>query len=92
MVAGEIDYFNTPLVAGYLRDGFEDGAEPHLDLSGVSFCDVSGIRALVSLALELAPGRRLLIHGLPAQLETVLRVTGWADLPGLQLCCCELNS
>ncbi len=88
MVAGEIDISNTASVADSLRDGFEDGADPHLDLSRVSFCDVSGIRALVSLALELAPDRRLLVHGLPPQLETVLKVTGWADLPGLELCNC----
>src|SRR5689334_15757954 len=88
MVAGEIDYSNTSSVAESLRLGFMDGVRPHLDVSRVSFADVSGIRALVNLALELSPGRSLLLHGLPPQLETVLRVTGWADLPGLELCNC----
>jgi len=91
MVAGEIDISNTSMVADSLRHGFQDGAAPHLDVSRVSFCDVSGIRALVFLALELAPGRRLLLHGLPPQLETVLKVTGWADLPGLKLCDCGIE-
>ncbi|TMC83198.1 MAG: STAS domain-containing protein [Chloroflexi bacterium] len=88
MVAGEIDISNIASVADSLLDGLEDGTDPHLDLSRVTFCDVSGIRALVSLALELAPNRRLLVHGLPPQLETVLEVTGWAHLPGLELCNC----
>jgi anti-anti-sigma factor len=91
MVAGEIDISNTSMVADSLRLVIEDGTEPHLDVSRVSFCDVSGIRTLVSLALELAPSRRLLLHGLPPQLETVLKVTGWADLPGLELCRCGVE-
>jgi anti-anti-sigma factor len=90
MVAGEIDISNTSMVADSLRLEFEDGTEPHLDVSRVSFCDVSGIRTLVSLAQDLAPNRRLLLHGLAPQLETVLKVTGWADLPGLELCKCGL--
>lgn len=92
MVAGEIDISNTSTVADSLRLVLQDGTEPHLDVSRVSFCDVSGIRALVSLALELAPSRRLLLHGLPPQLETVLKVTGWADLPGLELCNCGVEA
>jgi anti-anti-sigma factor len=88
MVAGEIDISNSSLVADLLRKGFRAGDAPHLDLSCVSFCDISGIRALVNLAMELGPKRRLLVHGLPPQLENVLKVTGWADLPGLELCDC----
>ena len=89
LVAGEIDISNSSSVADLLRNGFRAGDAPHIDLSRVSFCDVSGIRALVSLAMELGPRRRLLLHGLPPQLETVLRVAGWADLPGLELCDCD---
>ena len=88
MVAGEIDISNTAAVAASLRDEFDGGTDPHLDLSRVSFVDVSGIRALVGLALQMAPNQRLLVHGLAAELETVLKVTGWADLPGLELCSC----
>ena len=58
------------------------------DLSGLSFCDISGIRALVDIALELDHGRSLLLHGLPEQLEKVMRVTGWSELPSLALCMC----
>ena len=89
--AGEIDISNSSSLAEAIWAGFPDGGDPHLDLSGVSFCDISGIRVLVDIALEMGPGRRLLLHGLPAQLETVMKVTGWADLPGLELCSCEID-
>ena len=89
--AGEIDISNSPSLAESIRAGFPDGGNPHLDMSSVSFCDISGIRVLVDLAQEIGPGRRLLVHGLPAQLETVMKVTGWAELPGLELCTCEIG-
>jgi hypothetical protein len=28
----------------------------------------------------------LMLHGLPELLQTVMRVTGWADLPKLVIC------
>ena len=86
--AGEIDISNSDAVGQVLRAIFPDGDSPHLDLSRLSFCDVSGIRALVDAAADLGDGGRLMLHGLPAQLQTVLRVTGWSELPSLVLCRC----
>jgi anti-anti-sigma factor len=88
--AGEIDASNSSSLAESIRATFPDGGDPHLDMSAVSFCDISGITVLMDLAEEIGPGRRLLVHGLPEQLEEVMRVTGWADRPGLELCNCDL--
>ena len=87
--AGEIDIANSDAVAESLRLAMGGEGDPHVDVSRVSFCDVSGIRALVDAALGIADGRRMLLHGLPPQLETVLRATGWSELPKLMLCSCE---
>ena len=86
--AGEIDLSNSGAVGQSIRIGFGETPEPHIDLSRLSFCDVSGIRALIDAALELGGGRRLLLHGLPEQLQTVLRVTGWSSMASLGLCSC----
>jgi anti-anti-sigma factor len=86
--AGEIDTTNSNAVADSLRATFADAGDRHIDLTSLSFCDISGIRALVQTAAELGDGRRLLLHGLPAQLQTVMRVTGWSSLPSLVLCDC----
>jgi anti-anti-sigma factor len=88
--AGEIDVSNSDAVAQTVRAGFADSDDAHLDLTRLSFCDISGIRALVEFALELEGGRRMLLHGLPEQLQTVMRVTGWSDMSTLLLCRCEL--
>lgn len=86
--AGEIDVTNSSAVMDSVRMAISDAGDPHLDLSRLSFCDISGIRALVDVAAGLGEGRRMLLHGLPEQLQTVMRVTGWSGLPSLTLCRC----
>jgi anti-anti-sigma factor len=86
--AGEIDITNSSAVAESLKIAFGHRGDAHLDLSRLSFCDISGIRAIVQAAFELGDGRRFLLHGLPEQLQTVMRVTGWSSLPNLALCPC----
>jgi anti-anti-sigma factor len=89
--AGEIDVTNYHAVASCVSKTFIDADELHLDVSGLIFCDISGIRAFVDAGEQPANhrhGRRLLLHGLPEPLQTVMKVTGWADLPSLALCNC----
>jgi len=86
--AGEIDISNSSAVGESVRVACAGSGNPHIDLTNLSFCDVSGIRALLEAAVELAEGRRLLLHGLPEQLQTVMRVTGWSDVHSLVLCEC----
>ena len=80
--SGEIDHTNAHAVAESLHSEFAGDEDVHIDLSGLSFCDVSGIRSLVEAARTRERGR-LVLHGLPALLETVLAVTGWSALPNL---------
>ena len=86
--SGEIDIGNSSAVAQSLRLAFPDAGSPHLDLSRLTFCDVSGIRAIVECADSLGEGRHLLIHGLPDQLAQVVRAVGWADRASIVLCDC----
>lgn len=90
--AGEIDMSNCSAVEESLRVAFPTEGDPHFDVTNLSFCDISGIRALVDCARSLGPDRHLRLHGLPDQLATVMRATGWADLPCLVLCECEVGS
>jgi anti-anti-sigma factor len=86
--AGEIDVTNSHAVAESLGNSSMGDADIHLDLSGLSFCDVSGIRSLVDAAESRHTGR-LMLHGLPALLQRVMHVTGWSDLPNLHICNCK---
>lgn len=89
--AGEIDATNAADVDHALRS-FQSTGPLHLDLSTLLFCDVSGIRAMVTYAQSLDGDRRLRLHGLPDQIEKVLNVVGWGELPGLEFCNCEMGT
>lgn len=68
------------------------GSQRHLlavDMADVAYCDLAGLRAIISLTNALPPGSagvdQLVLHHLPMQLKTVLRVLGWDATPGLYL-------
>jgi anti-anti-sigma factor len=91
-LTGEIDASNVHLVKDALSEFGARGGCLHVDLSELLFCDVSGIRALVSYAESLDRDRRLVLHGLPAQIEKVMNAVGWSELAGLEFCGCELGT
>ena len=86
---GEMDLNNSHAISHALQEAHESEHNPHLDLRSLIFCDVSAIRALVNIARLVGPDRRLLLHGLPEDLERVMRVTGWSEEPGFSFCGCK---
>jgi hypothetical protein len=55
--------------------------EAHVNLAGVTYCDLTGLRAILSLAGTGRDGqdrsaRRLVRHEVPPHLRTILQVTG----------------
>ena len=89
--AGEIDASNSHAVSSSIAAAITPGNDLHVDVSQVMFCDISGIRAFVSVAEGLPADRRLLLHGMPAALENVMRVVGWNRLPALVVCECGID-
>ena len=89
--AGEIDASNSHAVASSIAIALAPNREMHVDVTSLQFCDISGIRAFVSAAEGLPKGRRILLHGLPTQLETVIRVVGWSRIPALVMCKCGVD-
>src|SRR5919204_3658361 len=86
---GEIDISNSGAISSALRQVLDGPANVHLDMRQLVFCDVSGIRALVNVAEAIGPDRRLFLHGLPPEIERVMRVVGWSDAAGFSFCGCE---
>ncbi|MGH3067558.1 MAG: STAS domain-containing protein [Streptosporangiaceae bacterium] len=84
-IAGEIDEATYPALVTSLHDIAERHHEFHLDLSGVSYCDLAGLRAIVRLADEgsVGPVRHVLLHNVPHHMRVALAITGWDALPGL---------
>ncbi|HET7379077.1 MAG TPA: STAS domain-containing protein [Gaiellales bacterium] len=87
-LVGSVDASNVDGLRGVLdgelgSDGH--GRVLHVDLTGLEFSDVSGIRALVSTA-ERGNGRyRLVLYGLPPLMGRVMDVVGWSEMPSLEI-------
>ena len=84
--AGEIDSSNAHAITQSLAARAPAEGDVHLDVTSLIFIDISGIRAIVSAAENLGDGRRILLHGLPAQLAHVMSIVGWAEAPTLAIC------
>jgi anti-anti-sigma factor len=81
--SGAIDVFNVDAFAQSLGKCLPGQGDLSVDLHSLEFCDLSGIRALVSAAKGLHEGRRMVLTGLSPQLRNVMTLVGWNDLPGL---------
>jgi anti-anti-sigma factor len=84
-ISGEIDEGTYPALVTSLQELAEGQPVVHLDLGGVSYCDLAGLRAIVRLTAEggAARPRHVVLHGVPRHIRTVLAITGWDALPGL---------
>jgi ABC-type transporter Mla MlaB component len=91
-LAGEIDEFTYPGLVGALKEATTRDGEIHVSLAEVEYCDLAGLRAIVLLTgtdgysnnrETPPPSRRVVLHEVPAQLETVLGIVGWDSVPGL---------
>jgi ABC-type transporter Mla MlaB component len=83
-IAGEIDEDTYPALVAKLEE-FAGGDEIHLNLAGVEYCDLAGLRAIIRLAGvgHVRDSRRVVLHEIPPQLRTVLSILGWDSTPGL---------
>ena len=84
---GEVDASNVEAVSSVLNKTLQanEGGDVHIDLTGLEFSDVSGIRALVAAAEGVDGTRRLILYGLPPLMTKVMDVVGWTDLPALTI-------
>jgi len=84
-LVGDVEASNVQAVARALAGLPSSTGDVHLDLSGLLFCDLGGLQAIVRAAQALDQGRRLVLHGVPRQLERALEIVEWAPLPNLSI-------
>ena len=85
-MTGEIDESSYPMLLVSLAAA-GDG-EIHIDLSGVTYCDLAGLRAIVRLAEPGSggrPARRVVLHAVPPRFREILHILGWDAVPGIDL-------
>lgn len=85
IIAGEIDESSYPLLLQALA-GLNPRGDVHVDLGGVEFCDLAGLRAIVCVTDQSAsdsPPGRLILHAVPERLRRILQILGWDDMPAV---------
>jgi ABC-type transporter Mla MlaB component len=88
-LAGEIDESTYPGLVAALAAAVDGQSEVHFDFARVAYCDLAGLRAIVCVTGADHDGngsrKRVVLHRLSPELETVLRIVGWDCTPGLAL-------
>lgn len=95
-LAGEIDESTYEELRGVLALVVAAGERQlRVDLGDVEYCDLAGLRAIVSLTqvgstdwvdadrADAAMVDKLVLRHVPAPLQTVIRILGWDATPGL---------
>ncbi|MFI7227453.1 STAS domain-containing protein [Nonomuraea angiospora] len=83
-IEGELDRAALPALTRALASMAGRGSFS-VDLSGLVFCDVGGLRALVTAAAGLRCGHVLTLRSPPPQVRRLLELTGWHQTAGLHL-------
>nr|WP_062330322.1 MEDS domain-containing protein [Herbidospora sakaeratensis] len=85
-VEGEIDATSSADLARELSQatGAVSG-DLHVDLHGVTFIDLAGLRALVDTAKNLGDQRELVLDPVPDHVSHLIRLIGWHTTPGLRI-------
>lgn len=83
-LAGELDIATAPQAGQALTDALSAGHTAIIfDLSGLAFCDSTGLRLLVRAHRELTTaGGRLAIAGATGMVAQVLQVSGLTEIFG----------
>lgn len=92
-MGGEIDVSNAPDVALALRAAADRmPGDLHVDLSGLEFMDVAGLRAFARVARDLSDhGRLLVLHAVSPHIDRLFEMIGWHTSAGLEIHCRPLR-
>ena len=89
-ITGEIDESTYCTLVGALEKFTGGPGEIHINLAGMEYCDLAGLRAIVGLTGANGhshdhSGRRVVLHGVAPRFKTVLNILGWDSVPGLTI-------
>ncbi|MFC4536231.1 STAS domain-containing protein [Sphaerisporangium dianthi] len=83
-IAGDLDHTSTPVLSEALAS-MAGGGSVFVDLTGLAFIDVGGLRAIVMAAGRMEGDHVLELCSASTRVRRLLEVTGWHDAPHLGL-------
>ncbi len=82
-ISGEIDESTYGHLARALERLADGPGEIHVWLAGLEYCDLAGLRAILSLAGSSGQSRCVVLHDVPPDSQEALRILDWDTTPGL---------
>lgn len=89
LMVGEVDVSNARDVTRVL-EGVQARVpgDVHIDVAGIEFMDVAGMRAIALAARDLhSRGAMLVLHSVSSHIDRLFGLIGWSTAPGLQIHC-----
>jgi anti-anti-sigma regulatory factor len=92
-IAGEIDESSRAGLVATLREVTSEHPAVEIDLGGVTYCDLAGIRVILLLggpgeASSPPGGSHIVLRNMPGELSTIMQILGWEAAPGLTIVHC----
>ncbi len=84
-VEGIVDVASRSGLAAALAAAQQGHGDIHVDLSGVEFIDMEGLRTIARAARDLRAGRLLVLERVPSYVRVLLRAVNWDIVPGLRI-------
>ncbi|MFC6886580.1 MULTISPECIES: MEDS domain-containing protein [Actinomadura] len=85
-LTGAVDESTLPGLLEALHGAAGRAGHLCLDLSGLEFCDLEGLRVLIGAGREGASlERQVVLRGMPDYLGLMMRLAGWDSAPGVYL-------
>jgi anti-anti-sigma regulatory factor len=85
-ITGDIDESTYCRLLSALETFTGGPGDIHVNLAGVEYCDLAGLRAIIGLTGASGHSSRgVVLHSVPPHLNTVLRILGWDSIPGLTM-------
>jgi anti-anti-sigma regulatory factor len=84
-VEGTVDVTSRHGLAAALAAAQQGHDDIHVDLSGVEFIDMEGLRTIARAARDLGAGRLLVLERVPSFVRVLLRAVNWDVVPGLRI-------
>jgi ABC-type transporter Mla MlaB component len=86
LIAGDIDQARYLGLVSTLEDLVDPAGDVHVNLAGLAYCDLAGLRAILRLAGtgredQGHNGRSLFLDDVPPHLATLLQILGWDSTP-----------
>lgn len=83
-LSGAIDESTYPGLKDALRSVGARTGHLCLDLAGLTFCDMAGLRALIGAGQSVTGmDRQVILRDMPEYMALMMRIAGWDELPGV---------